>query len=241
MSKTITIGAVVYDDLNTLDLVGMHEPLGWLNVLWPDHDVELLLVAEHADRPVTAARGIRILPHRSFADCPPLDVLLVPGGGQSSMSELPGNRAFMDFVGTRAAEAKWVCSVCVGSVLLAAAGVLRGKKATSHWKALDLLSNPAYGVRVVNGYPRFVIDGNVITAGGVASGLDAALALIHLLTGDENIARQVQLAVQYHPQPPYNDGDPGVADTDIYLAVVEKMARGEKKDAGPAPVLAIVS
>ena len=238
MSKTITIGAVIYDDLNTLDLVGMHEPLGWLNVLWPDHDVELLLVAEHADRPVTAARGIQIVPHKSFANCPPLDVLLVPGGGQSSMSVLPGNKAFLTFVSTRAAEARWVCSVCVGSVLLAAAGVLRGKKATSHWNALAMLSNPAYGVRVVNGYPRFVIDGNVITAGGVASGLDAALALIRLLTGDENIARQVQLAVQYHPQPPYDDGDPGVADTDIYLAVVEKMARGEKQ--ASAPTLAIV-
>ncbi|HEU0051885.1 MAG TPA: DJ-1/PfpI family protein [Longimicrobium sp.] len=224
MRETVTIGAVVYDNVNMLDLVGMHEPLGWLNVLWPGHQVELLVVAEDATRPVTAARGIQIVPRVSFAACPKLDVLLVPGGTQGDVERLTRDEALIGFIRDRAAEARWVCSVCVGSLLLAAAGVLRGKRATSHWLALGQLAKPEWGVRVVNGFPRFVIDGNVITAGGVASGLDAVLPLIHQLTGDENIARQAQLVLQYHPSPIYDDGDPAVADPDVYFSLLSKLA-----------------
>ena len=226
MTQTLTIGAVVYDHVNALDLVGVHEPLGWLGAVWKEASVRQLLVGERKDQVVTAARGIRLLADAGYDDCPPLDVLLVPGGTQAEVLRLAReDERLMRFLRERAGEAKWVCSVCTGALLLAAAGVLHGRAATTHWRSLPALASPEYGVRVADGYPRYVEDGGVLTAGGVASGLDAALALAANLTGDAMVARQIQLALQYHPQPPYGDGDPAVADPAVVAALLKATPR----------------
>jgi cyclohexyl-isocyanide hydratase len=160
------------------------------------------LVGAAANRdPIATDCGFSILPTDEFASCPPADILCIPGG--HGVTEALNDLATIDFIARQAAGARWVTSVCTGAFLLGRAGLLTGKRATTHWAYAHLL--PLVGAEPVNA--RIVEDGNVVTSGGVTSGLDFALTLIGRLHGDA-VAQAIQLAIEYDPAPPYVGGHP---------------------------------
>ena len=197
MATERQIGMVIFPKLTQLDMTGPYEVLARL----PNTKVHLVA---HTLDPVTTDRGMQIVPTTTFADCPPLDVVMVPGGpGQQELMEDP---AAIEFLQRQARDAKYVTSVCTGSLVLGAAGLLKGRRATTHWAAMDHLA-PLGAIPVSE---RVVVDGNVITAAGVASGIDFALAVAAILEGEE-VARQIQLHIEYDPAPPFDSGSPKTA------------------------------
>ncbi|QCB55944.1 DJ-1/PfpI family protein [Sphingopyxis sp. PAMC25046] len=151
--------------------------------------------------PIATDSGFAILPTHDFASAPQADILCIPGG--HGVTEALNDAATIDFVGRQAADARWVTSVCTGAFLLGRAGLLQGKRATTHWGYTHLL--PLVGASHQNA--RVVEDGNVVTSGGVTSGLDFALTLIARLKGDA-VAQAIQLAIEYDPAPPFAGGHP---------------------------------
>ena len=171
----------------------------------------------HTMAPVKTDRGMEIVPTVTIADCPPLDLVMVPGGpGQQDLME---DEVALEFLRKQAAGAKYVTSVCTGSLVLGAAGLLMGKRATSHWAAIDHLK--ALGAIPVS--QRVVMDGNVITGAGVASGIDFALAVAAILEGEE-VARQIQLQIEYDPSPPFNSGSTETASAETLALVRGRLA-----------------
>lgn len=210
------LGVLLFPAAEELDFVGPWEMLTmWRQVAGgPD----CLLVAEHP-APVLCAKGMTVLPHVSFADCPALDFLLVPGG-QGTRREVD-NPKLVEFVATQARSCRAVLSVCTGAFILHAAGLLSGKLATTHWASLDRLR--ALGdVRVVE--QRFTRDGKVWCAAGVSAGIDLALHFIAEVAGDE-AAGKVQLAAEYFPSTVSYGGAATNPRTPAY-------ARGEKPGEG---------
>lgn len=151
--------------------------------------------------PIATDSGFSIVPTHDFANAPQADILCIPGG--HGVTDALGDTATIDFIARQAARARWVTSVCTGAFLLGRAGLLEGKRATTHWGYTQLL--PLVGARHENA--RVVEDGNVVTAGGVTSGLDFALTLIARLKGDA-VAQAIQLAIEYDPAPPFAGGHP---------------------------------
>lgn len=184
-------GILLFPGAEELDFVGPWEMLR-LWSLYAGGPPECLLVAQQ-DAPVECAKGMRVLPHCDFAACPPLDALLVPGG-QGTRTEVH-NLVLVDFVRRQAAQAQLVMSVCTGSLVLHAAGLLQGRRATTHWGMLPRLRTLP-GVQVVE--ERFVQDGSVWTSAGVSAGIDMMLACIEHLAGAET-AGKVQLGAEYFP------------------------------------------
>jgi transcriptional regulator GlxA family with amidase domain len=186
-----SFGILIFPEAEELDFVGPWEMLA----MWSRHadgPAKCLLVAQSME-PVRCAKGLSVLPQVSFEACPPLDYLLVPGG-QGTRTEV-NNRVLLEFVSRQAASCKAVLSVCTGSFLLHAAGLLSGKRATTHWGSLDRLR--ALGdVTVVE--ERFVKDGNVWSSAGVSAGIDLMLAFISSVASPET-AGKVQFASEYYP------------------------------------------
>ncbi len=190
---TKTLGIVLFPEVEELDFVGPLEVFGTLAKF--DAQWRVPTVAETHGL-ITAANGLKVMPDHSFDDCPPLDVLLVPGGIGTSRERK--NPKMLDFVRNAANASSYVTSVCTGALVLHAAGLLNGKRATTYSASMEWLKS--FGdVEVVN--ERFVHDGNVITAAGVSAGIDMALYLVGLMNGPET-ARLVQKAIEYYPQPP---------------------------------------
>lgn len=213
------IAFLLFPGLTQLDLTG---PAQFLSRL-PDARVDL--VWETRD-PVPSDAGFSILPTATFADVPAPDILCVPGG--IGVAEVIDNPAALDWVQKVGAEAQWVTSVCTGSLILGAAGLLQGYKATTHWAWHDLLA--LFGAEPV--HARHVIDRNRATGGGVTAGIDFALALIREIAGEEH-ARMVQLSLEYDPAPPLDAGSPakaGPAAVDAYLARAARLAPRRKDD-----------
>src|SRR5476649_329119 len=172
---TLQIGFVLFPGIQQLDLTGPYDVLGSLP------DVQLHLVWKDL-APVTSSTGMVFTPTMTYADCPPLDVICVPGGaGVGALMEDPHT---LEFLKAQAQTARYVTSVCTGSLVLGAAGLLRGRRATCHWAAIDHLT--LLGAIPVR--ERVVVDGNIVTGAGVASGIDFALALAAILDG-EQVAR----------------------------------------------------
>ena len=190
---TRTLGIVLFPEVEELDFVGPLEVFGTLAKL--DKEWRVVTVAETHDL-VRAANGLEVKPEYSFADCPPLEVLLVPGGMGTRRERK--NPKMLEFVRKAAVGASHVTSVCTGAFVLHGAGLLSGKRATTYWASLDWLKSLG-DVEVVN--ERFVHDGNVVTAAGVSAGIDMALYLVGLLSGPDT-ARRVQKAIEYYPEPP---------------------------------------
>ena len=151
--------------------------------------------------PIATDSGFSIVPTHDFASAPQADILCVPGG--HGVTDALGDAATIDFITRQAAGALWVTSVCTGAFLLGRAGLLAGKRATTHWAYTHLL--PLTGAEAAKA--RVVEDGNVVTSGGVTSGLDFALTLIARLRGD-TVAQAIQLAIEYDPAPPFPGGHP---------------------------------
>jgi cyclohexyl-isocyanide hydratase len=163
----------------------------------------LLLAA--APEPVRSDRGLTITPDTTFDHAPPLDVLCVPGG--PGVNALMGDESFLAWLREQAQQARYVTAVCTGALLLGAAGLLRGYRATTHWLSLDLL--PLFGAQPAE--ERVVIDRNRITGGGVTAGIDFGLVVAAQLH-DEATAREIQLTLEYDPAPPFTSGSPRTAD-----------------------------
>jgi cyclohexyl-isocyanide hydratase len=224
----LQVGMVLYPGLTLLDLIGPQTAWSWhatTHLVWKTRGL------------IVSDSGVAIQPTTTFADCPPdLDVLFVPGGfGTAAAMQ---DRAVLDFLATRAAHAKYVTSVCSGSLILGAAGLLHGYKAASHWAVRELL--PLFGAEPVDA--RVVVDRNRVTGGGVTAGIDFGLVLLAQLRGEE-VAKVIQLAMEYDPEPPFQAGSPksagptivnltksymGSADQDIRRAATE-LSQGVSK------------
>lgn len=202
------IAMLIYPGMTALDLIGPQQVFGYLS----NH---VHLVAKTKDLVVTDT-GVTIQPSKVFADyTEPVDVLFVGGGGPGTATVMkdPETIAFLSRCGK---TAKWVTSVCSGSMILGAAGLLRGYKATSHWAVRDLL--PLFGAEAVA--ERVVQDRNRITAGGITSGIDFGLRVGARLFGEDN-ARTVELILEYDPQPPFGTGTPEKAPASILKSARE--------------------
>jgi cyclohexyl-isocyanide hydratase len=201
-----SIGMVLFPGLTQLDLTGAYEVLARM----PDTRVHL--VASTLE-PVRSEWGLTILPDTTFADAPPLDMLCVPGGW--GVNDHLDDDELLDFLRSRAEHARYITSVCSGALLLGAAGLLRGYRATTHWMSLDLLS--LLGAEPVR--DRVVRDRNRITGGGVTAGIDFGLAVAAELFGPAT-AQRIQLAVEYAPAPPFRSGTPDSAPDAICRALL---------------------
>lgn len=200
----LQIGFLLFPQVQQLDLTGPYDVLASL----PDVQVHLVwkdLV------PVTASTGLVLKPTTTFEDCPALDVICIPGG--AGVGPLMEDEQTLDFIKAQAAQARYVTSVCTGSLVLGAAGLLQGKRATTHWAYHDLL--PTLGAIAVK--DRVVRDGNLFTGGGITAGIDFALTLAQELVGVDT-AQLVQLQLEYAPAPPFDSGSPETAPS----AVVEE-------------------
>jgi transcriptional regulator GlxA family with amidase domain len=193
----VIIGVGLFDGAEELDWAGPWEVLAAWATQWPDDGVRVLTLAREAGT-ITCAKGLRVVPDETWEGAPPLDVLVYPGG-RGTRREL-ADEAVLDWVRGIAAVGTVVSSVCTGSLVLAAAGLLDGRPATTHWQSLELL--PTLGREIdVRPDDRFVDDGNVITAAGVSAGIDMALHLVARLHSPER-AREVRRYIQYDPEPP---------------------------------------
>jgi cyclohexyl-isocyanide hydratase len=200
---TTRIGFVLFPRLTQLDLTGPYEVFGRLP------DAQVLLVGAGEARSDT---GLLLRPDAALAEAPQLDVICVPGGpGVNAAME---DEALLAFVRRQAELASWVTSVCTGALVLGAAGLLRGYRATTHWMSLDLLA--AFGATPVR--ERVVIDRNRATGGGVTAGIDFGLRLAAELRG-ERVAQAIQLGMEYDPAPPYQAGSPRTADRGLVESV----------------------
>jgi cyclohexyl-isocyanide hydratase len=197
-AMTFQIGMLLFPRLTQLDLTGPFEVLHRM----PDTRVHLVWKDL---APVRAESGLQLVPTMTLADCPPLDLVFVPGGvGQA---DLMTDTEVLDFLRRHARTARYVTSVCTGSLVLGAAGLLAGYAATSHWAFTELL--PAFGATFQAG--RVVVDRNRITAGGVTAGIDFGLRVVAEVAGEE-VAKAIQLGLEYNPAPPFASGHPDVAD-----------------------------
>jgi cyclohexyl-isocyanide hydratase len=193
----LQIGFLLFPQVQQLDLTGPYDVLASLP------DVQMHLVWKDLV-PVTASTGLVLKPTRTFDDCPQLDVICVPGG--AGVGALMEDAQTLAFLQTQAARARYVTSVCTGSLVLGAAGLLQGKRATTHWAYHQLL--PKLGAIAVQ--DRVVRDGNLFTGGGITAGIDFALVLAEELVGAD-AAQLIQLQLEYAPAPPFDSGSPQTA------------------------------
>lgn len=193
----LQIGSLLFEGLDQIDLTGPFEVLSRI----PNSTYRIY--GKTAD-PVRDLKGLRLMPDAALADAPPLDVLHVPGGfGQEALME---DEEVLGWMRQQAAGARSVFSVCTGALLCGAAGLLQGRRATTHWASFHLL--PFFGAIPVN--ERVVVDGNWVFAAGVTAGIDGALRLAAELRGD-GAAQTIQLHMVYAPEPPFNSGTPETA------------------------------
>jgi cyclohexyl-isocyanide hydratase len=209
------IGLLLFPRLTQLDLTGPFEvfantPGATVHLLWKTKD------------PIQAITGMRIVPDTTLAECPQLDVICVPGGsGVAAVMEDP---EVLDFLRRQAAGARYVTSVCTGALVLGAAGLLRGKRATTHWASHDFLAT----LGAIPTHGRVVRDGNVFTGGGVTAGIDFALTLVAEMCGPD-VAQAIQLQIEYAPEPPFDAGSPDTAPAGI-LAMARNRGAGMRAE-----------
>lgn len=195
------IGMLIFKDMTQLDFTGPYEVFSQM----PGCEVKVIAATME---PIAARGGLKFLPDSTLADAPPLDLVFVPGG--PGVGALMEDRSVLEFLRRQSAGAKYVTSVCTGALVLGAAGLLKGYRATTHWLSLDLL--PVFGVTPLT--ERVVIDRNRITGGGVTSGIDFALVVAGEVCGAD-AAKQIQLLIEYNPAPPFDCGHPSTADKGI--------------------------
>ena len=192
MSERFNVVFALFDNVTQLDFTGPAQVLSRM----PGAVVH---VAAAAHQSIATDVGFGIVPTTTFAECPQADILCVPGG--HGVTEAVNDRDLVDFVSKQSKHAQYVTSVCTGAFILGSAGLLSGKRATCHWAYTHLLE--MFGADFRPG--RVVRDGNLITAGGVTSGIDFALTLVAEIHGEE-VARAIQLAIEYDPSPPFDSG-----------------------------------
>jgi len=210
MAEPVQIGILLYPNVTQLDATGPAQvlsrvPGAKMHMIWKTRD------------PVPTDAGFSIVPTTTFADCPQLDVICVPGGG--GQVELMVDPETHDFLRKQAAGARYVTSVCTGSLILGAAGLLKGYKSACHWAWRDMLKD--FGATPVA--ERVVRDRNRISGGGVTAGIDFGLTMAAELAGEE-VAKSIQLVLEYDPQPPFDSGSPEKAGTERVKRIRERLA-----------------
>jgi cyclohexyl-isocyanide hydratase len=208
------IGLLVFPDITQLDMTGPYEVF----IKFPDAKVHLVW---KSGEPVTAGGGMQLVPTTRFAECPQLDLICVPGG--AGMNALLNDAETLDFIRRQAKGARYVTSVCTGALVLGAAGLLKGRRAATHWMSRDMLS--AFGATPTA--ERVVVDGNVITGGGVTAGIDFALTVAAHVCGSD-FAKKTQLSMEYDPHPPFDSGSPERAEPKL---VAQARADAAKRQA----------
>ena len=208
------IGFVLFPDLT------QHDFTGPLQVLHRLPGATTHIAAKTRD-PVPSDCGLSLVPTTTFAACPPLDLLCIPGG--FGVDEAMADAETMDFVKRQGAHARYVTSVCTGAFILGAAGLLQGKRATTHWAYREFL--PLVGATPE--HARVVRDGNTITGGGVTAGIDFALTVVAEIAGAD-AAQQIQLAIEYDPAPPFDAGDPARAPETVRDAMTGRYAKRQE-------------
>lgn len=206
--QPLSVGCLIFEHMDQIDFTGPFEVLSRM----PDTTVQII---GKELPPVRDIQGLRLSPDVSIAEAGTFDVLLVPGGyGQQALMH---DEEVLDLIRRHVLSNNLVFSVCTGALLCGAAGVLVGKQVTTHWSTRHLV--PYYGATLVDA--RVVVDGNLISAAGVTAGLDAALALVSLLRGDE-AAQEIQLAIEYAPNPIFHSGTPESAPAQVLESFQKK-------------------
>ncbi len=214
------IAVFIFDDMTTLDAVGPLEVIGRL----PGARVKI--VSKRKGEVRAGGQGspsLGLVADHTFDEVPSPDMVIIPGGmGTRSMVK---DETVLAWVRRVHQSTKWTTSVCTGSLVLGAAGLLKGLRATTHWSAMDLLAK--YGA--VPSSERVIVEGKIVTSAGVSSGIDMALQLAALIAG-ENVARAIQLQIEYDPQPPFDSGSVDKASAEV-LRLAAELARGMAKTA----------
>jgi cyclohexyl-isocyanide hydratase len=210
MSAPLQIGLVIFPRVTQLDLTGPVQvfssvPGAKVHLIWKRIE------------PVPSDSVLTLTPTTTFADCPQLDVICVPGG--MGTDDMVNDEEVLDFLRRQAGGAKYVTSVCTGALVLGAAGLLKGYRATTHWTAMDLLA--PYGA--IPTKTRVCVDRNRATGGGVTAGIDFALTLVSIMV-DRPTAEMIQLRLEYNPAPPFTAGSPDTAPAEILALLKEKIA-----------------
>ena len=200
------VGFVIFPELTQLDFTGPQQVLARL----PQSAMHI--IAKSA-APISSDSGLSLVPTHTFENCPQLDLICIPGGSTGVVRAM-GDRDTIEFVQRQSRKAKYVTSVCTGAFILGAAGLLKGRRATTHWAFTELL--PLLGATHERG--RVVKDGNVITAGGVTSGIDFGLRVVAEIAG-ETVAQTIQLGLEYDPEPPFDAGHPDRASGAVEAAL----------------------
>lgn len=205
--KHIHIGMLIYAGLDQSDFTGP------FSVLCRVPNATVHVFAKELG-PVRDHKGLTLTPDKTLADSPSLDLLVVPGG--PGQEPLMADTVVLPFIQKHVAAGGAIFSVCTGALLCGAAGILKGRRATTHWSAFDLL--PCFGAVPVD--ERVVVDGRVITAAGITAGIDGALRVAALLRGDQ-VAQRIQLEIQYAPEPPFQAGSPRTAPREVLREMKE--------------------
>jgi cyclohexyl-isocyanide hydratase len=213
----LQIGILLFPKVTQLDFTG---PLQVFSSV-PGANIHLIW---KRIEPVPSDSVMMLTPTTTFADCPQLDVICVPGG--VGTDDMINDEEMLAFLRKQAKGAKYITSVCTGSLVLGAAGLLRGYRAATHWSAIDYL--PAYGA--IPARTRVCTDRNRVTGGGVTAGIDFALTLVELLV-DRRTAETIQLRLEYNPAPPFNSGSPETAPPEVLAYIRERIAPGQPRRA----------
>lgn len=208
MTTQPKIGFLIYPGVIQLDVTAAYQVLSF------PPNTKTYLVGKTID-PIVSNEGLTLTPTNDFNSCPQLDVICVPGGGMRQV-EVMQDKVTLEFLQRQSEKAQYVTSVCTGSMILAAAGLLRGYKATCHWAFEEQLA--MFGVEVIS--DRVVIDRNRVTGAGITSGIDFGLTLLSLLF-NEDTTKTAQLMMQYDPRPPFNSGTPETANSQITEALLK--------------------
>ena len=217
------IGFVIFPGITQLDFTGPFEVLSRLGTppsisipsKFPQSTVHVIAKTL---LPVSSDRGLSFMPTCTFDTSPPLDLICVPGG--AGVVDALADTETVDFIRNQGEQAKYVTSVCMGVFLLGAAGLVKGRRAATHWAYVDLL--PLIGARHEKG--RVVRDGNVFTSGGVSAGIDFAFSIVAELAGPE-VAQAIQLGIEYDPSPPFDAGHPDKASEVAIALMVQRNAK----------------
>jgi transcriptional regulator GlxA family with amidase domain len=225
----------IYESVNLFDVSSGCEMFYWMGYFWKERKVTLELV-EAKGRTVKTHAGPRLVADSSFKDYrgdartgrpkKQAQLIWVPGASDDTTQKMMGDGDYINFLREQAPGAEWVTSVCEGAMLLANAGLLEGYTATTHWSMIPCLSK-IKGVTVAQGFPRYCVDRNRVTGGGVSSGVDESLGIIQLIAGTA-IAQQVQVVTQYFPKPPVDGTIPG-ATCDINIPPPPPVERKTRK------------
>jgi cyclohexyl-isocyanide hydratase len=217
MSTPLQIGVVIFPRVTQLDLTG---PVQVFSAV-PGAKVHLIW---KRIEPVASDAVLTLTPTMTFADCPHLDVICVPGG--QGTDDMINDEEMLAFLRRQAAGAKYITSVCTGSLVLGAAGLLKGYHAATHWTAVDFLKE--FGATPSN--TRVCVDRNRVTGGGVTAGIDFALTLVSLLI-NRRTAEAIQLRLEYNPAPPFSTGSPDTAPAELVALIRERIAPSQARRA----------